>query len=769
MKWTIGRKLNALTALGALTILIMTALFVVVGLLVQDRLLESDERNADMAIAERLLLDVSEINLVAMDAIVDRAEGRISDDRIETVRHAAGDVETGLDDLLKHALDDQERALLGAIRRDGATLASLVLNDLAAAVSDVGSIESGFADLDDRIDGLGGEIGEKLDELSELIEGQGTLGGTSLAELRTRFSRVGQAGSEINLIAMDAIIDRVEGRISPDRLTEIADQLSVAKDELNEIARADGSPQVRNEVEALNEMFDRFVVLVTVDLGGVIERFGRGEQEFARRDDAIDGAGSAAQENLAKKIDALREKSTAASESTRGLLNLLIWASAIGGGAMVVLVIVLTSAVGRSISRALNRFAGVMRDLAGGTLDVEVPGRDRSDEIADMAEALEIFKENAIQIRNRQVAEQKAGEEIDGVVGAAAVGDFSARVEVAGKEGFMLSLSRSMNALVETVDRGLNEVMAVASSLSEGDLNSRVTGDYQGSFLKLKDDLNGMAVRLADLVGDIRGATDNVNEASGELGRGADDLAQRTEQQAANLEETAAAMEEMTGTVRRNAENAKDANNLVSEARKEADHGGEIVTNAVAAMSKIEESSRSISEIVNVIDDISFQTNLLALNASVEAARAGEAGKGFAVVASEVRSLAQRSGDAASEIKQLITTSSAHVDNGVKLVNSAGEALGQIIAGVQKVASIIDEVARASEEQAGGLSEVNAAIAQMDSMTQQNAALVEQTTAAVQALGGQASELVSLMGFFRVSTATQLTGRPAPKALPDHR
>ncbi|MEQ8249479.1 MAG: methyl-accepting chemotaxis protein [Alphaproteobacteria bacterium] len=766
MKWTIGRKLNALTALSALTIVIMTALFVIVGLLVEDRLLESDERNLDMAIAERLLLNVSEINLVAMDAIVDRAEGRIADDRIGTVQQAAADFESGLDDLLKHAVDDEERALLASIRANAAQLAALVLNDLNAAVNDVGSIESGFADLDDRIDGLGGEIGEKLDQLSERLERQ--VGGTTLAELRTRFSRIGQAGSEINLIAMDAIIDRIEGQISPERVAEVAAQLAIAKDELNAIARADGSLQVQQEVEVLNEMFDRFVALVTSDLAGVIERFGRGEQEFARLDDAIDGAGSAAQEDLAKRIEALREKSDEASESTRGLLTLLIWASAIGGGAMVVVVAVLTSAVGSSISRALNRFAGVMRDLAGGNLDVEVPGRDRSDEIADMAAALEIFKENAVQIHNRQVAEQRAGEEIDAVVGAAVVGDFSARVEVAGKEGFMLSLSQSMNELVETVDRGLNEVMDVASALSEGDLDSRVTGDYQGSFLKLKEDLNGMAVRLADLVGDIRGATDNVNEASGELGRGADDLAQRTEQQAANLEETAAAMEEMTGTVRRNAENAKEANNLVSQARQEADHGGEIVTNAVAAMSQIEESSRSISEIVNVIDDISFQTNLLALNASVEAARAGEAGKGFAVVASEVRSLAQRSGDAASEIKQLITTSSSHVDNGVKLVNSAGEALGQIIAGVQKVASIIDEVARASEEQAGGLSEVNSAIAQMDSMTQQNAALVEQTTAAVQALGGQASELVSLMRFFRVSTATQLTGRADPKALPDH-
>ncbi|MDA0368240.1 MAG: methyl-accepting chemotaxis protein [Proteobacteria bacterium] len=409
----------------------------------------------------------------------------------------------------------------------------------------------------------------------------------------------------------------------------------------------------------------------------------------------------------------------------------------------------------------IGQITGVMRRLSEGELQAEVPSRERADEIGDMAEALQVFKESAIEIENIRAAQEQAGKEIDVVVAAAAVGDFTSRVELAGKKDFMLDLSKSMNQLVETVDNGLNEVLTVASALAVGDLTSRMTGNYQGSFLRLKDDLNSMSEKLSELVGDIRQSTDALNGSAGELGQGADDLAQRTEQQAANLEETAAAMEEMTATVQSNSKNAASSNEIVGEAEQKANASGEIVRNAVTAMNQIEGSSKEISAIVNVIDDIAFQTNLLALNAAVEAARAGDAGKGFAVVASEVRSLAQRSSEAAKEISALIAKSGENVAQGVKLVNETGESLNGIIDSVQRVAGIIQEVASASIEQSTGLGEVNTAISQMDEMTQQNAAMVEETTAAARSLSTEAGKLVELVSFFQVGGGT---GRPTRAA-----
>jgi methyl-accepting chemotaxis protein len=305
-------------------------------------------------------------------------------------------------------------------------------------------------------------------------------------------------------------------------------------------------------------------------------------------------------------------------------------------------------------------------------------------------------------------------------------------------------------------------VAALAESLarlSEGDLTATIEADFRGDYRRLKDDYNQAIGALREAMNAISTATGGLKGGADEIAQASDDLSRRTEQQAASLEETAAALDEITATVKRSAEGAKQASGAASTARGDAERSGEVVREAVSAMGEIEQSSGKITQIIGVIDEIAFQTNLLALNAGVEAARAGDAGKGFAVVASEVRALAQRSADAAKEIKALIATSSAQVERGVKLVGDTGQALTGIVAKVTEIDGLISEIALSSQEQATGLNQVNTAVNQMDQVTQQNAAMVEEATAAATNLQTEAVELAKLVGRFETGQAPQRAAR----------
>jgi methyl-accepting chemotaxis protein len=306
------------------------------------------------------------------------------------------------------------------------------------------------------------------------------------------------------------------------------------------------------------------------------------------------------------------------------------------------------------------------------------------------------------------------------------------------------------------------EMAVLTQRIAQGDLTLQLanTGKETGVYAAMRD----MVAQLKDMVGKVTLATAQVSSAAGEVAQGSADLSQRTEEQASALEETASSMEELTSTVKQSADNAGQANQLASAARAQAEQGGQVVEQAVSAMNAIHRSSRQIADIIGVIDEIAFQTNLLALNAAVEAARAGEQGRGFAVVAGEVRKLAQRSADAAKEIKALIGDSVAKVEDGGRLVDRAGESLREIVAAVKKVSDIVAEIAAASREQAGGIEQVNRAILQMDQVTQQNAALVEQTAAASHAMGDQAGELQRLMGFFKLGADETPAAAPEPVA-----
>jgi methyl-accepting chemotaxis protein-1 (serine sensor receptor) len=308
--------------------------------------------------------------------------------------------------------------------------------------------------------------------------------------------------------------------------------------------------------------------------------------------------------------------------------------------------------------------------------------------------------------------------------------------------------------LVRAIVNPMNEAIRVAGAIAKGDLTNRIevrSNDETGRMLAA---MKEMSDRLAELVTRAAEASGSVGTGAREIAAGNMNLSQRTEEQASSLEETASSMEELTSTVKQNADNARQANQLANAARESAERGGDVVANAVAAMSEINVSSRKVADIVGVIDEIAFQTNLLALNAAVEAARAGEQGRGFAVVAAEVRNLAQRSAASAKEIKSLIGDSVKKVDDGAQLVHQSGETLADIVASVKKVTDIVAEIAAASQEQAAGIDQVNRAVMQMDEMTQQNAALVEEAAAASRSMEEQAEMLNELMGTFKVHGMT---------------
>jgi len=369
----------------------------------------------------------------------------------------------------------------------------------------------------------------------------------------------------------------------------------------------------------------------------------------------------------------------------------------------------------------------------------------------------------ATDITEQKIADQHLQsmmDKVSNVLQAVSEGDLS--VAVTGDyQGSLASLQTSLNDTVCNLRELINESSRVMGMVSDGNLSETVPGQYQGVFADLQNAQNKTIIDLRKMVGDMRKNAQDVSTGAEEISVGNTSLSERTQEQAASLEETAASIEEMSGTINQNADNSRQASQLATEARTQAEQGGETVGNVVTAMSAIAGSSKKIADIIGVIDEIAFQTNLLALNAAVEAARAGEQGRGFAVVAAEVRSLAQRSAEAAKEIKTLINDSVEQVENGSQLADASGQALDGIVGSVQKVAEIIAEISAASQEQATGIEQVNKAIAEMDSVTQQNAALVEEAAAASESLDNQANGMMDVMAQFDLGDgqANNLSGK----------
>jgi methyl-accepting chemotaxis protein len=368
---------------------------------------------------------------------------------------------------------------------------------------------------------------------------------------------------------------------------------------------------------------------------------------------------------------------------------------------------------------------------------VVTPMMSKQTRVGFVAELADITEQQAVQ------------DEVTDIVDAAMAGDFSRRIDLAGKHGFMHTLSEGINKLADTMGVALGEVSAMMAAMAQGDLSRCIAGEYRGALLHLKTDANTTADRLAQVVGQTVEGMAAIKSSTAELSSGSTDLSSRTEQQVASLEEISASVRQLTSTVQQSSESAGQASQLAIAARTSAEGGSQVAGAAVNAMGEIELSARRISDIIGVIDEIAFQTNLLALNAAVEAARAGEAGRGFAVVAGEVRALAQRSSQASKEIKTLIANSNSQVKQGVELVNRAGSTLGEIVTAVKRVSDIVAEIAAANKDQASSVGEVQEAIRQIEQATQQNAALVEESTAALAAVDQQVQSVNDVIGFFR--------------------
>jgi methyl-accepting chemotaxis protein len=422
-------------------------------------------------------------------------------------------------------------------------------------------------------------------------------------------------------------------------------------------------------------------------------------------------------------------------------LGLLTLAIALMVGAMLL--------VSRRVTGPLLQIQQAMLKVAAGDFSVVLPGLERKDEIGQVANAVERFK---------VLADEKARAEADEAMQRQKT-EAGRQAQLAQAEA--AAQAKVMEERAKTAEEQTQAVQALGvglRKLSSGDLTYRLSGEFPEAYKELKDDFNSTMAQLQETIRALMESTSEVSSATAEISASTTDLSQRTEEQAASLEETSASMEEISVTVKKNAENAQQANQSAGATRMVADRGGQVVAQAVDAMARIEDSSRKISDIIGVIDEIARQTNLLALNAAVEAARAGEAGRGFAVVATEVRSLAQRSSQAAKDIKDLIVNSNGQVKEGVDLVNKAGMALNEIVESIKAVAGIVSDIATASIEQSTGIEQVNKALAQMDEATQQNSALVEENAATAKTLEQQARSMDERVSFFRLGATAVAQG-----------
>jgi methyl-accepting chemotaxis protein len=531
---------------------------------------------------------------------------------------------------------------------------------------------------------------------------------------------------------------------------------------------------VRTAIDGLATPLDNYISaaahIVDRALGGDVAGAQAELAEFDASFKALEGKMS----DVSDAIEAANVRAATGAMANSRLADIANW----GGLPIFLLLAAAIAILSRGlIAKPLAATTNSLTQLAGGDLDVAPIKRSAIREVAEMGRALDVFRgvlENRAELAkvadaaaatnsNRVERTGALNVDLSKVVGAAILGDFSARVGTNFGDSELNTLAQSVNNLVETVDRGVSETGTVLASLARADLTHRMNGQFAGALAKLKDDTNAVGDKLTDVVTQLRGTSRTLKTATGEILAGANDLSERTTKQAATIEETSATMEQLASTVAQNATRAQEASVNAQSVTDTAEAGGKVMLAATDAMERITASSGKISNIIGLIDDIAFQTNLLALNASVEAARAGDAGKGFAVVAVEVRRLAQSAASASSEVKVLIEQSGTEVAGGSRLVAEAAGKLTAMLEGARKNYELLQGIARESREQASAIDEVNVAVRTLDEMTQHNAALVEETNAAIEQTEAQAAELDRIVDMFTIADTPGRTAAPVAR------
>ncbi len=565
--------------------------------------------------------------------------------------------------------------------------------------------------------------------------------------------------------------------MAQDALKEVGEYGGLFRDAIASQDKLDLEPAVRQSLDGVKQPLQDYISAAE----GLVKKVAQGDLAGAKADlPSFQAVFSKLEGEMTAVEDAIQTADIGEHDAALGNAALSDVVTYGGFGLLTLLAAAMVFFGGKYAAKPLVRLTEGFRSLSEGDLEVAVNRKQPLKELGQLVDVFEVFRE-ALRARARLASEAEAAaditlkhanaaaelnREIAHAVDGALVGDFTLRVTTDLPYPELVALSKSVNNLMETIDRSIGETAEALSALAKADLTHRMTGNYQGALKRLKDDTNAVGENLSGVVAQLRTTSSALKTATGEILSGANDLAERTTKQAAAIEETTAAIEQLSNTVIENAKRADDASIKSRGVSATAEQTGEVMEKSNEAMERISASSSKISNIIGMIDDIAFQTNLLALNASVEAARAGDAGKGFAVVAVEVRRLAQSAAQASSEVKVLIEQSASEVMAGSKLVADATQKLIAMVGSVKESAALIQEISAASQEQASAISQVSTAVRQMDEMTQHNAALVEETNAAIEQTENQANDLDRIVDQFVVKgegrSAARETSLPTP-------